>query len=132
MRKTSTHAFTLVEMLVAIVIIGAIAGIAVPAFLNIFRQGESAKTQRNAHTIVTTYAGARAAGATFTSASADVRGRVAELMEGKHGAGMMSDAVFRVDTLGTEEMNAVLKRLRYVEETDSLMIISASREVYGG
>jgi prepilin-type N-terminal cleavage/methylation domain-containing protein len=124
--KASKCGFSLVELIVSVAILGILVCIALPTLLNIFGEAESAKTTRNAHTIATTYASARAAGATFTSSPTDVRGMVMELNEGKNGAGMMADSLFSVNPLSSDEMNAVLKRLRYLPETDSLVISSGN------
>jgi prepilin-type N-terminal cleavage/methylation domain-containing protein len=124
--KASKYGFSLLEMIVSIAIVGILVAIALPPMLNIFREGESAKVTRNAHTIAMTYAGARAAGATFNSCPTDVRGMIMELSEGKQGVGVMAGAVFSVNPLSPTELKAVLKRLRYVPETDSLTISSGS------
>ena len=68
--KSSVKAFTLAELLVVIAVIGVIAAIAIPAMSGFFGQADSAKTERNAQYLVSTFNAARAAGNSMSFANA--------------------------------------------------------------
>lgn len=118
--KASKHAFSLVELLVVIAVIGAIAAIAIPALTGVLGRGEDAKTTRNAQQVVSTYAMAKAAGATFTSL--DLRGKIGELIGGKRGAGRMASTFFSIGRLEAEEVTAVITKIDFDPVTDSLRL----------
>jgi type IV pilus assembly protein PilA len=70
--NVKSHAgFSLVELLVVIAVIGIIAAIAIPNIAGITGQATTAKTQRNAQSIASVFASARAAGNPATYADAD-------------------------------------------------------------
>ena len=86
--------FSLVELLVVIAVIGVIAAIAIPAMSGIFENSRTAKARRNAQNIASTYAAARAAGASFTGATEAAV--AAELNTGMAGAGQFATTRFQV------------------------------------
>ena len=94
--------FSLVELLVVIAVIGVIAAIAIPAMSGIFENSRLAKARRNAQNIASTYAAARAAGASFSGTTAAAV--AAELNTGKTGAGQFLTTNFQV-VLATAEVD---------------------------
>lgn len=63
--KTRHHrlrAFSLVELLIVIAVIGVIASIAIPAMSGLYGKSDAAKIKRNAQEIASTFASAKAAG----------------------------------------------------------------------
>ena len=120
--KKFKSAFSLVEMLVAVAVIGILSALAIPALAGVLQQGESVKTTRNAQLIATTYASARAAGAAFTSS--DLRGKIFEVFDGKNGAGKMDSVFFSVTRIKTGELDAVVRHLYYNAEFDVMEVVS--------
>jgi prepilin-type N-terminal cleavage/methylation domain-containing protein len=97
--------FSLVELLVVIAVIGVIAAIAIPAMTGIFENSRSAKARRNAQNIASTYAAARAAGATFTGST--TAALVADQLNvGITGQGQFSTTTFQVPLSATERTAA--------------------------
>jgi prepilin-type N-terminal cleavage/methylation domain-containing protein len=119
-------AFSLIELLIGMAVIGVIASIALPSLVRVVNEGADAKTTRNAQMIAHTYMEARAAGAVFVSETSDVRGKVLELVEGKNGSGIMSTCRFRINALAAAELRDVLRRLAYDAATDSMVITSGT------
>lgn len=103
LKKNIKKGFSLVELLVVIAVIGVIAAIAIPAMSNIFENSRTAKARRNAQNLASTYAAARAAGATFTAATtADA---LSALNTGVVGSGQFATTTFQV-TLDADERTA--------------------------
>lgn len=91
------------EVLVVVAVIGVLAGLSISAMSGILKKGEDAKSIRQAHTIATTYAAARAAGASFAVQSR--AGIVDSLTQpgGVQGRGIFADVVFSVPMSGVEK-----------------------------
>jgi prepilin-type N-terminal cleavage/methylation domain-containing protein len=111
---TRCAGFSLVELLVVIAVIGILAAVAIAAMSGIFTRAEEAKAKRQAQNIVTTYAAAKAAGATFTILT---KAGVVETLAatGVHGSGAFADALFIVPLNGTEKANTKISP--YLVET---------------
>ncbi len=94
--------FSLVELLVVIAVIAIIAAIAIPNIAGITQAANTAKQQRNAQNIVSTYNAAIAAG--LTNTPADVPAAVALIRNGVQVTiGTNTNNFFRVDGLSDTE-----------------------------
>ena len=120
--------FSLVEILVILSVVGILAAIALPALAEILDNTASSKNKRNAQSIATLHAGARASGATFASSTKS--GIVSELLQGKPGLGGLSGTIFRIPLTQAEAGRALAwltydpssKELRFdkdAEESDN-------------
>lgn len=100
-RKES--AFSLVELLVVIAVIGVMAAIGITALGGIYRNAQTKKDQRNAQTIVSVAMSAHAAGIELaTTSKTDL---VDQLSEGVTSMVAGSPVVFRLSALSTEEIS---------------------------
>ena len=128
-KSSQPHGFSLVELLVVIAVIGVIAAIAIPAMSNIFGNSRSSATKRNAQNIASTYAAARAAGASFTGgtngAVADEAAAASQLNDGVNGSGSFSSSRFQV-LLDAAEQTAALQYTTYDASNDILSYTGTS------
>jgi type IV pilus assembly protein PilA len=102
-------AFSLVELLVVIAVIGIIAAIAIPNIAGITGQADTAKAQRNAQSLASTLASARAAG--NVDVFADKAAAVTAVVGGIKGAGPFVATDFKVPGLSADEQTAALDYL---------------------
>lgn len=102
-------AFSLVELLVVIAVIGIIAAIAIPNIAGITAQADTAKAQRNAQSLASTFASARAAG--NATAFATKEAAVTAVVGGVNGAGTFAATDFKVPGLSAAEQTAALAHL---------------------
>ena len=116
MKSKTTHrrrgAFSLVELLIVITIIGTIASIAVPAMSGIYSKSDAAKVKRNAQEIASTFASAKAAG--NAASFADKAAAIAAVTEapGLQGRGTFASSSF-VSPMSGGEAQAAEIFLRY-------------------
>lgn len=121
--KNVAKAFSLVEMLVVIAVIGIIAAIAVP---NIGRINESAKdatARRNAQNVASVFASANAAGLTFGSGSTSVSDIVDEIIVGKKVTekGPFDGTFFGVPGLNSDDKTAAMAYLTWDADSEQLI-----------
>jgi len=111
--NTSRRGFTLVETLFAVAIIGVLAAIGITTMVGLVRSAGNSKDRRNAQSVSALYSSARAAGATFSSSSADKVGVVNELIEGKAGKGVLSTVRFQLPGVSATEVNSLVRYLEF-------------------
>ena len=111
--RTSRRGFTVVEILVVVAVMGLLAAISIAAITGINQRAVDAKDRRNAQFAAMLYSSARAAGATFSSNSADTIGVINELMEGKSGIGQMSTVRFQLSGVSPVDANALARFLAF-------------------
>ncbi len=99
------QAFSLVELLVVIAVIGIMAGIAIPMISNINANSAKAKDKRNAQNICSVYGAARSAGAAFSSTTKE--GIVGELAQGISGGGSFGSNRFQLNVSAGERAAAL-------------------------
>ncbi|MGH8046400.1 MAG: prepilin-type N-terminal cleavage/methylation domain-containing protein [Chthoniobacterales bacterium] len=102
-------AFSLVELLVVIAVIGIIAAIAIPNIAGITNQADVAKGQRNAQSLASTFASARAAGHAGSYATAAAA--VTALGTGIQGTGNFATTDFKVPGLSATDQTLALTHL---------------------
>ena len=111
--NSSCRGFTLVEALLAVAVIGVLAAIGIVSMMGIVRSAGNSKDRRNAQSVSALYSSARAAGATFSSLSADKVGVVNELIEGKAGKGLLSTVRFQLPGVSATEVNSLVRFLEF-------------------
>ena len=113
--KTNHHrprAFSLVELLIVIAVIGVIASIAIPAMSGLYGKSDAAKVKRNAQEIASTFASAKAAGNALVFVNkADAIASVTEA-PGLNGKGVFATSSFSSPMSGSDALAAELY-LRY-------------------
>ena len=105
--------FTLVELLVAVAVIGVLTAIGISSMTGLTESAEVSKNRRNAQFAATIYSSARAAGATFASPVSDKEGLVHELIEGKNGRGHLRDTVFQLSGVSFTEASSLARYLEF-------------------
>src|SRR5437016_2037987 len=94
--KSSLRAFTLVEVLVVVALIGVLSSLAIPAMSGDFGKADADKIERNAQTIVSIFNSARAAGNSTSYASATDAIAAVMTSPGISGRGQYSTSQFYV------------------------------------
>lgn len=118
--KSSQHGFSLAELLVAIAVIGVLAGVVV---INCFRDVEDYQamvTRRNAQTLATLASMAQVAGDRSIASCADVDDAVQKLIEGVRGQGSLQNTTFQISKLSLSEITNASKQLNFANGTLSL------------
>lgn len=119
-RKLRQSGFSLVEMLVAIAVIGVLAGVVI---INCFRDVgdyQAMVTRRNAQTIATLASMAQVAGDQSIAGCADVDGAVQKLIDGVSGQGPLQNTTFQISKMNLSEINNATKQLHFANGTLSL------------
>ncbi len=108
----SRRAFSLVEMLVVIAIIGILASLAVNYLSAVNRETMTrVRDQRNAQEVASLTIGAEAVGAPVVEPG-DMRGTIDNLMEGREAtSGSFAGRKFRLGRLNEEEITGAMKYL---------------------
>jgi len=96
------HAFSLVELLIVIGVIGIMAGISIPIMNPVRQNARVNKSLKNAQALAATAGAAQAAGAVLNLASLDAA--VAQLKDGVQGNGTFGTSTFRVAPFSAEEI----------------------------
>jgi prepilin-type N-terminal cleavage/methylation domain-containing protein len=104
--KTYKAAFGMAEVLVVIAIIGVITAVAIPAMSGLFGRADSAKAERNAQNLVSTFNAARAAGNSTSYASASDAITALTTSPGITGSGKYFDSIFYVPMEATQVAEA--------------------------
>jgi prepilin-type N-terminal cleavage/methylation domain-containing protein len=94
-------AFSLVELLVVIAVIGVMAALAVAVYANATQGATMAKNRRNAQTLTHVYGAAIAAGAALATDS--VGAIIDNLQTGVTGVGQFSTTTFKIDLSDAEQ-----------------------------
>ena len=115
--KSSQHGFSLAELLVAIAVIGVLAGVVV---INCFRDVEDYQamvTRRNAQTLASM---AQVAGDQSIGSCTDVDDAVQKLIEGVRGQGPLQNTTFQISKLSLSEITNASKHLHFANGALSL------------
>ncbi|HWB02289.1 MAG TPA: type II secretion system protein [Verrucomicrobiales bacterium] len=104
--KTYKAAFGMAEVLVVIAIVGVITAVAIPAMSGLFGRADSAKAERNAQNLVSTFNAARAAGNSTSYASASDAITALTTSPGITGSGKYFDSIFYVPMEATQVAEA--------------------------
>ncbi len=117
MKSPNSHkqaAFSLVEMLSVIAVIGIISAIAVPGVSRINDSAREATAKRNAQNIASIYASAQAAGLSFNVGNGDVLQTIQQVIAGGTASGGVFDgAYFGLPGLSESEQLACLPYLSF-------------------
>jgi prepilin-type N-terminal cleavage/methylation domain-containing protein len=97
------NGFSLVELLVALAVIGVIAGLAMPSIAGVVAGGRSAKEKRQAQSVALTFAAARSAGAHFPVATREGIVDALTTPGGVQGSGVLADVSFSVPVAASEQ-----------------------------
>lgn len=103
-RFASYAAFSLVEILIAILLIGILAGISLPFIVPVRTTALANKSMRNAQTLAACAGAAQAAGANLDLAS--IESVAAQLRMGVIGAGVFTTTTFKVAPFSDQEIEA--------------------------
>jgi len=116
-------AFSLVEMLVVIAVIGIIAAIAVPNIGRINDSAKEATSRRNAQNVASVFASAQAAGLNFAAASTTPSDIVQAVVTGAKVTekGPFENTWFGVPGLTSDDQSAALKYLTYDANSSQLL-----------
>ena len=109
-----TSAFSLVELLVVIAVIAIIAAIAIPNIGGITGAATTAKHQRNAQSIATTFNNLVAAG--YTNTNAVTTAALATALVTSNGT-TTNGMTFRVDNITSADVTEALKYLTFSNVT---------------
>jgi prepilin-type N-terminal cleavage/methylation domain-containing protein len=121
-RRSRSGGFSLVEILVVIGIVGVMAAIAIAVTTHINEAARDARNRHNAQFAASVYASARAAGASFSSATGDIAGVIQELNAGKNGVGNLQAAYFRLPTMPIQDTSEMISLLTYDPASGGLMM----------
>ena len=121
--KSVKKAFSLVEMLVVIAVIGIIAAIAVPNIGRINDSAKEATARRNAQNVASVFASAQAAGLNFAQASTTPADIVTAVVTGAKVTekGPFENTWFGVPGLTADDQTAALTYLTY--DTNSAQLL---------
>lgn len=124
LKNAATQGFSLVEMLVVIAVIGVIAAIAIPQIGGINAGANTAKNQRNAQSLVSVYAAATAAGASFTAQTEDgIVGDLTGATGVKVAGGAFDGKVFSVPGLSDTDKGEAKKFIKYDSTLATLVYV---------
>ncbi len=113
----SGKAFSLVEMLSVIAVIGIISPIAIPGISNIRESAERASAQRNAQNLASVFVSAQAAGLDLLVDS-DLSGTISNIVQGGFASeGVFNGSFFGLPGLNNEEQADALAYLRLEGDT---------------
>ncbi len=102
--RSLSQAYSIVEILVVIAVIGIISAIAVPNFATFKGQSEQARAKRNAQSLSKTYAAALAAGHDFAKDETEISNVVQNIVTGTVVILASGDDVYlSVPALATEQ-----------------------------
>lgn len=121
--QNARKAFSLVEMLVVIAVIGIIAAIAVPNIGRINDSAKEATARRNAQNVASVFASAQAAGLNFAAASTTPSDIVAAIVLGAKVTekGPFENTWFGVPGLTSADQTAALTYLSYDANSAQLL-----------
>lgn len=105
--------FSLLEVLVVIVVIGAITAIAVPVLMNVKEEARTNATRRTAQIVSSTAANAQMAGNSSIAEAATKEDAIATLSSGVFGGGVFDNVKYRV-ALSPSEETEVANYLEFV------------------
>jgi len=100
--KRKTRGFTIVELLVALLVIGVMTSIGVSSIRSLTSESKLAKNKENAKTIVSTVSSAMTAGSPEILAAANKEEAVTLILAGVQGTGQFATMNFRVNLNTTE------------------------------
>lgn len=105
-------AFSLMEVLIVIVVIGVITGIAIPMMMNVREEARENSHRRTAQIVASTAASASSAGDLAIAGAANKTDAIELLSQGVEGEGVFAGVRYRVE-LGEEEKVAVAEYLQF-------------------
>jgi prepilin-type N-terminal cleavage/methylation domain-containing protein len=103
--------FSLVELLIAIFIIGILAMLIVPTFVMQVESSDETKAKLNAQTVASLASQARIAGATEFDRANTVPEAIQALVNGVHGKGHLSNSEFKLNPMSPDEITMVSRHL---------------------
>jgi prepilin-type N-terminal cleavage/methylation domain-containing protein len=110
--RSRTGAFSLVEMLVVIAVIGIMASIAIPAYRGITDGGKTVRDRQNARCLASVCQSAQAAGVDFVDPHESLERTILNIQAGGVGTdGAFKDQVFRVN-IGAADIPGASRFLR--------------------
>lgn len=111
--KSSQHGFSLAELLVAIAVVGFLAGVLLVNTFSAMDEYEATVSRRNAQTIASLALMAQSAGDRSIASSTGVEDAVQKLIEGVHGQGPMQSAAFQISKLSPAEITRASQKLNF-------------------